>query len=300
MYAQILAHSLVAIDGVCHVQEVIEFRISEKRASQVLLPSIGKKLSDVVRKVDIKSGDPLYVHLGELDRSFREKGEGTLIYSWMPHRRYSVKEIAVAELFQFKITAFFEPDGSQCGTTYDESSVCPSCGAGRRLVGELILDLGKAPKTKDFAQTIAGDEWIVSERLVELLEAHGMTGATFEPVKSAKKRREGSPIWYRLAVSATPVDVAASTRFGIDPFDDDPAGRYRCPEGHVAGLNILSELSVARGSWDGADIVVTRQAVGSRQGVLVPSPLIVISPRLRQLLIEHDIKGFKTEVAYLV
>lgn len=207
--------------------------------------------------------------------------------------------LTAAEFFQLQITAFFEPEGTACGTEYDESAACPHCGAGRRLVGELILDLGKVPKGKDFAQSIARDEWIVSERLVSLMREHGVTGAEFELVKSAKKRRAGSPAWYRLHITAEPVEVAAPTRFGIDPFDDDAEGRYRCPLGHTMGLNILSELSIGRDSWDGADIAVTRQYVGSRQGVLVPSPLIVVSPRLRQLLIKHDIKGFKTEVVYL-
>lgn len=228
------------------------------------------------------------------------RGDGTFIFSWMPHRKYTPKELTAAKLFQLQITALFEPEGTVCGTDYDESAVCPHCGAGRRLVGKLILDLGKVPKGKDFAQSIARDEWIVSERLVSLIREHGMTGASFEPVKSAKKRRAGSPVWYRLTVTAPPIEVRAPTRFGIDPFDADDEGRYRCPLGHTVGLNILSELSIGRGSWGGADIAVTRQYVGSRQGVLVPSPLIVISPRLRQLLIEHDIKGFKTEVAYLV
>jgi len=281
------------------MHELIDFRLFEEYAAKFLLPSVGKKLGLVTRQLVVSAGSDLYAKVDHADKEIKESGKGGVFGGWNITRKYTSKELAAAELFKLQITAYFEPEGTACGTDYDESAVCPHCGAGRRLLGDLILDLGKVPKGKDFAQTIANDEWIVSERLAMLMQTHGMTGATFEQVCSLKKRREGSPIWYRLNVIAAPVDVAPPTCFGIDPFDDDPSGRYRCPAGHVAGLNILSELSIGRGSWDGADIAITRQAVGDRQGALMPSHLIVVSPRLRQLLIEHDIKGFKTEVAYL-
>jgi len=280
------------------MREILEFRVLEEHAARYFLPSVGKRVSELARKIEVVVGEPLFEQFKRATLEVRGKGE-PFFGGWMPHRKYTPKELAAAELFQLQITAFFEPEGTACGTEYDESAVCPHCGAGRRLVGELTLDLGRVPKGKDVAQSIARDEWIVSERLVSLMREHGMTGAEYEPVKSAKKRREGSPTWFRLNITAPPVEVAAPTRFGIDPFDEDAEGRYRCPLGHTAGLNILSELSVGRDSWHGADMTVTRQYVGHRQGVLVPSPLIVISPRLRRLLIEHDIKGFKTEVAYL-
>lgn len=282
------------------MREIYDFRLFEREAAQFFLPSVGTRLGAITRQLIVSRGDQIYERIGQVKRELESKGIGSLYGGWDCKRKYTHKELAAAELFQLQITAYFEPAAEKCGTIYDESGVCPHCGAGRHLSGELILDLGKAPKGKDFAQTIAGDEWIVSERLVTLMYEHGMTGASFEPVRSMKTRRVGNPAWYRFNVTAPPVETAAPTRFGIDPFDEDTQGRYRCPLGHVAGLNILSELSIERGSCKGMDIAVTRQSVGNRQGMLVPRPLIVISPRLRQLLIEHEIKGFKTEVAYLV
>ncbi len=282
------------------MHELIDFRLFEEYAAKFLLPSVGKKLGSVTRQLVVSAGSDLYAKVEHADKEIKESGKGGVFGGWNITRKYTSKELAAAELFKLQITAYFEPEGTACGTDYDELAVCPHCGAGRRLLGDLILDLGKVPKGKDFAQTIARDEWIVSERLVMLLQTYGMTGATFEPVRSLMKRREGSPMWYRLNITSPAVEVAAPTRFGIDPFDDDPSGRYRCPEDHVVGLNILSELSIKRDSWDGVDIAMTRQTVGNRQGVLVPAPLIIVSPRLRQLLAENDIKGFKTEVAYLV
>lgn len=282
------------------MRELIDFRLFENYASKFLLPSVGKKLGVVTRQLVVPVGSDLYAKVGQADSEIKEKGKGGVFGGWNITRKYTQKELATAELFQLKITAHFEPEGMACGTVYDESQLCPHCGVGRRLTGKLILDLSQVPKGKDFAQSIAGDEWIASARLAELFQANGMTGASFEAVEPAKKLRDGSPVWYRLNITALPVDVASPTRFGIDPFDDDESGCYRCPEGHVAGLNILSELSICRTSYHGVDIAVTRQFVGNRQGVLVPTHLIVVSPRLRQLLIENCIKGFKTEVAYLV
>lgn len=283
------------------MQESIELRVVNEFAGLILPDTEGRMLGGgLTRQIELPSNDPRIAQIGEIQSELARTRNRSFFHGWEYHRCYSPEELAAAELFQLRITAFFEPEGTACGTTYDESAVCPRCGAGRRLAGDLILDAGKVPKGADFARTIAQDEWIVSERVAGLLREHGMTGAGFEPVRPFRKRRKGAPAWFRLDITAPPVEVAAPTRFGIDPFDDDPAGHYRCPAGHVAGLNILSELSIERGSWNGADIAVTRQAVGYRQGVLVPSPLIVVSPRLRRLLLEHDVKGFETEVAYLV
>lgn len=283
------------------MKETIELRVVNEFSNFVFPENEGKVLgSGLIRQVRLASSDPRVARVGEMHSELVRTRNRSFFHGWEYHRRYSQKELAVAELFQLHITAFCEPDGIASGAIYDESKVCSHCGAGRRLIGNLFLDLGNVPKGKDFVQSIAGDEWIVSERLVGLMREQGMIGVRFEPVLPLKKQRVGNANWYRLDVTGPPVEATQPTRFGIDPFDDDLAGRYRCSKGHVAGLNILSELSVVRSSWSGADIAITHQMVGNRQGVLVPRPLIVVSPRLRALLIEHDIKGYRTEVAYLV
>jgi hypothetical protein len=107
--------------------------------------------------------------------------------------------------------------------------------------------------------------------------------------------------WFRLNITSSSVDVAPITHFGIDPFDPDAEGRYRCStsNGHVAGLNIISELHIHETSYSGVDITMTRQYVGQRRGVLVPHRLVVVSPRVRQLLAESDIRGFEVEISHL-
>jgi hypothetical protein len=69
----------------------------------------------------------------------------------------------------------------------------------------------------------------------------------------------------------------------------------------VAGLNLLSELSVKRTGHDGSDVCATRQLVGPRSrngGVFRPYPLLLISARLRKLLERLKAKGFELEVAH--
>lgn len=66
------------------------------------------------------------------------------------------------------------------------------------------------------------------------------------------------------------------------------------------GLNLLSELSVQRASYTGSDLTCTRQKVGLRSGVLRPAPLVLVSPKLRELLVELEVKRLNIEVAQLV
>ncbi|HET6239997.1 MAG TPA: hypothetical protein VFE41_34310 [Acetobacteraceae bacterium] len=59
-------------------------------------------------------------------------------------------------------------------------------------VPDLVLDLRKAPKTADIASTIAG-EWIVSQRLAEILLSSGLTGFELRPARH-RARYEDDPV----------------------------------------------------------------------------------------------------------
>jgi hypothetical protein len=108
------------------------------------------------------------------------------------------------------------------------------------------------------------------------------------------------PLWYQPIIKSKPVKIAQATKTGINPFDGDIFGKYRCPFGHIVGFTLLSELYVERNSWDGCDIAYTNQSVGYKGGLIRPRPLIVISPRLREILIKEKVNGFDVEVAHPV
>lgn len=289
-----------------------EFRIDDADVRRHLGPGVGTVLGDgSVRKVVVAPDDPLFARIGTVDMRLRRRlgprrGEG-LYYSWYVSRRYSEAELEAAELFGLRVATVFEPEGEECGTDYDESTACPICGAGRTLRSVLKLDLRRfqpgrdidtrtVPVSRAITQTIAGDEIIVAAPFVELMEEAGITGVRFDPIED---RRRLSPAWRQLVFTSRPVRLIAPTQFGHDPFDPDEAGEFRCPRGHVAGLNILSEATIERDSWDGSDIVRSEQFIGRRGGVIVPEPLLFSSPRVRRLYRDHRLKGLKFEVAHL-
>jgi hypothetical protein len=286
------------------MRESADLRIAERHARSFLNPEDGIVLGPFggdVRKLVLETNDSRYAKVGMLQREFRKRGS-LFFMGWSLRRKYTKKELDAAGLFQLCIPATVEPDGSQCGTEYDDSTGCPHCCVGARQLNELRLDPGSLPRRKDIARTIAYSEVIFSARLVEAMREHGITGARFLPVL----RKGGSGVidsWYQLEVASRPVGVAPVTRFGIDPLDLDEQGEHRCPLGHVAGLNILSELSVKREDWDGSDVCATKQWVGYRSrngGVFRPNPLLLVSQKLRRVLGELKARGYELEVAHLL
>lgn len=365
------------------MKESCEFRIDEKFASLIFGSNEGVRLGDslvgyTTRKVEISTSDPRFLRIGEVDEQLRRKHKTGLFTSWHISRSYSQAELAKAALFHLTKTAMFEPCGSQCGTKYDFSMSCRECHAPPFQQSELVLDLRKAPKTRDIAVTIARDEWIVSQRLAGLMADAGLTGFELRPVRhksrysddamdfhavpsgrellrraeaagcphpsaefwywlnrseqrklseamaqewiamrSERERHVGKPVfdWYQIVVTSRRVSTVQPTKFGIDPFNDDAGGEYRCTRlkrdklgEHIAGCNILSEVHIDISTYDGSDIVCTRQRIGwpnlvaKRSGLGESggggTPLMLISPRFRRVLMENNIRGWKVEVAY--
>lgn len=282
------------------MRETIEFRISEEKARRYLEPGEGKPLGRSTRKLVLDTNDLRYARVGHVERELKKQGSYFFTY-WDIRRTYTKKEWEAAELCLLRIRNAFEPEGEVCGTRYDDSVACPHCGVGARQLNELRLDPSTLPRGKDITRTIAYSEILFSARLVEALREHGMTGARFLPVLS-RSGRGTLDSWLQLEVTSRPLEVAPATRFGVGPFDPDERGEYRCPLGHIAGLRLLSELSVRREDWDGADVCATKQYVSYRSrdgGAFRPYPLLLVSQRLRRLLGELKAKGFELEVAHL-
>jgi len=279
------------------MRETLELRVVEREASRLFRPDEGSVLpGGHIRRVLLPLDDPRLPRVGAFDRELSKK-DRAFFFGWTIHRRYSERELREAELLRLWPRATFEPAGEECGTQYDESRACPHCGAGARQASELVLDLKCVPKGADLARTIA-NEIIVSTRLVEAMQARGITGAEFRPVRQSGKKGAVSSGWHQLAVVSPPVDVVAPTVTGNDPFDLDEQDECRCPLGHIAGLNLLSELHIARKSHDGSDWACTRQLFSMRMGLIRPHPLLLISPKLRALFVELKVKRLLIEVAH--
>lgn len=279
--------------------ESFELRVVEDFAARLFRENEGKKLSSGIRLIRIACDDPRLPTIGDLQRELQKKYNRSFFYGWQVVRKYTKHELESAALLQLKITAVFEPAGEECGTRYDESSACPRCGAGAKQVGPLFLDVKRIPKGKDFARTIAG-EVVISRRVSELFVQHGITGAAFHPVRTKGAKSLELPEWSQLVIHSAEADMVPPTKAGIDPFNEDPKGEHRCSEGDTIGLNLISEVSVAAASRGQADVVATRQFVGVRRGLLRPERVILISQKVRQLIVAEKLKGCEIEVAHLV
>jgi hypothetical protein len=250
-----------------------------------------------IRKVRVPFESAVYKQIGEIDKLVGIRDQKHFFLGWNIQRVYSRTELESAELLLLKITKTFEPAGIECGTLYNNQNVCKICGAGLTQISELILDLKTIPKNVDIAKTIS-NELIISQGLAKILNDNLATGYELKPVRhiSATSPKK---IWYQLTVNSL-VDVDHATKTGNRPFDEDNANIYRCEYGHTIGLNILSDLSIKRDSWDGSDVVTTKELFGLNRGLLRTYPLLMISQRMYKLMKDTNCKGFAVEVVNLI
>ena len=281
------------------MHETCEFRVVEEFASKLFAPDEGQRLGDSVRKIELGIDDPRFNKIGEIQRETRMATGRSFFYGWILKRHYSQSELAGADCFRLCITTAFEPSGEECGTKYNESTACGRCGSGASQISPLFLDWKRIPKIRDISRTIAG-EIVVSKRIVELFRLQGITGAEFRAVRQSPASSAESKDWFQLTVQNAEAQIVPPTRTGIDPFDDDPKGECRCPEGDLIGLNLLSEASVRKRTRGNSDIVCTQQFIGARRGLLRPERVLLISPKTWQLLEREKLKGWKVEIAHMV
>ena len=152
---------------------------------------------------------------------------------------------------------------------------------------------------------------------------HGFEGADFLPVRQKHDPSSESKEWFQLSVKSSSAEIVPPTIVGKGIFDHDeedqsqdgkpkkivtgdyvqilhPLDSERCPTGDLLGLNLISEVSLKRDSYNGADIFSSKQFVGTRRGLFRPRRLIFISQKLRHFFEEKKLRGFGCEVAYLI
>lgn len=304
------------------MRETAEFRIPERIARDYFGANEGVCLGGSVRKIEISVDAPGFARIGKLEQEFQANGRSFFL-GWNLRRKYGTQELASAKAFNVLIKHLIEPTGEECGTVYDESMACEYCGVGGKQASDLILEASRLPNRGNIAiaKTIGG-EIIASASFLEVFRGSHLVSAEFRLIKQRTRPLHPVPGWYQLIVTAPRLRIVPPTRAGIDPFDDgtrakgkdferifddlqvkgswcDRHGNYRCPRGHTIGLNLISELSVQRSDFESSDIAFTDQCVGVRRGLLRPEPLLVISPKLWQLVRDRGLKGIDVEVAHL-
>lgn len=280
------------------MKEVITLRIWTEYSSRLFKPDEGRDLgTDSVREFSLDMKDPRIAELRELQIATRiERGFGIISW-WRIKREYTPDELNRASLFRLRGLPIFEPAGEECGTEYDEATACCSCGAGRVLAGPLRLHASRMPRKKDIALTIAG-ELVVSERFCEFLTRRNMKGIHVQPVLNGRKGAEIQG-WKHLVFRNEYAEVMPPTQAGIDPFDYDAEGTYRCPEGDTLGLNLISELTVAGATLPDSDIIATKQFFGQKMGLLRPERQLLVRPATYAAMKDSHLKGFKFEIAHV-
>ncbi len=276
------------------MREIFDFRIPEDDAARWLPSSVGERKSESTRRVVVSTDDPIFEEIGRIQRVFRQNGDRFFL-GWLCQRVYLPKELDDAELFTLCPKRIFEPAGEECGTQYDDSQACPECGAGAQIIGQLILNRRRIPRTVDFAQTIAG-EIVVSVRFVEICRERRLQGVTFEPVRLSNQKGLTSAEYFQIKVAEPMVEILPITQAGDGPFGEAHFGK--CPRGDLIGLNLLSEVTVLRESVSDADILMTKQFVGCRRGLLRPRRLVLISQKMRHAIADAKLKGAVIEVAH--
>ncbi|MCD4823524.1 MAG: hypothetical protein K8S55_02875 [Phycisphaerae bacterium] len=280
------------------MRQIVEFRVEECFASMLFADDEGKRLGTSIRRVEIPTDDPRYGEVGRLQRELRATRGEPFFYGWGIRYEYTKSELEAASLLRVRVASVFEPAGEECGTEYDESAACPQCGSGANQVGPLILNAKRIPKSKDFAETIAG-EIVVSRRVAELFRREGITGVELKPVQVNRAGKE-SEDWFQLTVRSTEVEIVPPTQVGLEPFDEDIEGQCRCPLGDLLGLNLLSEVTISGASRGNADFVASRQFIGTRRGLLRPRRMVFISPKVWKLIESEKLKGIKIEITHVV
>lgn len=303
-----------------------EFRVDEKYAHALFADDEGERLG-AVRKITLDTRDPRYERIGELQKRLRRQGK-SFFTGWSLKYQYSASELKEAPLLHLNITTPFRPTGEECGTKYNDAAGCPICGAGAPQITPLFVREQRLPKTRDFCQSW-GREVIVSRRVKELFARYGITGARFEMVRPKKRSNAESTDWFQFFPENSEAEIVPPTQTGDTLFGDGedsfaktdtswvdklPPGIrqgikeqfarmeeeiYNCPFGDSVGLQLLSEVTIKASTKPNFDIVATRQFIGCRRGLFRQHRLLLITPRLYQLLVSEKIKGFKVHVVHL-
>lgn len=279
------------------MKEIFEFRINHEFATMLFAPTEGKDLGDSVKVVQITKEDPRFFQIPILDKELTAKFNRGFYFGWNIYHSYTKEEIEKAALLYVKIKTVFEPAGEICNTVYDETVACEICGSNRKQVGTLKLKKSSIPK-KDISRTIAG-EIVVSEKLKYSFQNCKLKGIMFESVVSG----ENALNVYQPKITSPEKLLSERTITGINPFDlsDTEGGEiYKCPRGHLLGLNLLSEVYIENSTVSEYDFFSTKQKIGVKRGLLRPQPLYLCSQAFRQMVLKEKLSGFEFEVANVV
>jgi len=141
-------------------------------------------------------------------------------------------------------------------------------------------------------------EWLNDEAQKPLLDR--MLGQKKDTIRNGETSSAGRNL-AQLVLRSNPLQISDPTQFGETPFDKENKDYHQCDGGVIAGRRLISPLSVLRSSWDGSDLCRTGIHVGGRRhGLFRPHQLLVVSKRLFQAMLKHEMKGFQFEIVEMI
>ena len=162
------------------------------------------------------------------------------------------------------------------------------------------VDNNDAVQSAIFFHTDPG-RWLYQQAEREHLEMFGES-ARIKRTRTRARNRPAPPLWYEVVIPRV-LNITSKCVVGENPFIEEDACRcaFAGQAGHSLGQELISVLNVNREGWQDVDIACTRQLVGlgepTGRRYFRPEPLIVISPRFRQAILDNTLKGSYMEVA---
>ncbi len=274
-----------------------ELVLDRRDGRRYLGRNVGLPDGELWTRVRAAPGDGLFERIAELEAQFGAKSDA-FVLGWRAIRTYSRREWAAAEVLRWWTEDVVDTAGEDCGTVYVDPPGKDQCGAHREQLSALQLPPGALPKRTDFAVSYAG-EFVAFPRFVRMLAVERITGAEREPIYECQTDAL-LPRIKQLVLTGSRLQLAAVTDFGASPFASDAEEDHGCACGRIAGLNVLSEVSVPREAWMGTDIVATSQLIGRRSGGVMPHPLYLCTRRFFEAARKYRVRGLRFEIAHFV
>lgn len=277
------------------MREHWELRIRNEDAPEPDLLA-GWRMLGHITQLKLDGENPVRARLIAQHRARKAAGQTGLMSQAILTRRYSRDELERASLFQLLWTRMFDAVGVESGTIYDHEPACPLCATGAVQVGPLRLPRSAMPKRHDAAFTLSR-EFVVNERVAELIESEGLAGVTRRSLDFSASRTKDGPSWYQLEATGPRPAFVHPSHFADDQLDG--GHKVRCPAGDLAGNVLTTEAHLQLPDGSRFDFMESEQYVGWLNGHILPARMIFVSPRFRNVMLRAKIRGWDYEVAHL-
>lgn len=190
-------------------------------------------------------------------------------------------ELEQAELVRLRVEGF-------CGdalTTWAERLGLPP--------GSRVMDKREMGK-QDIAKTYAWNEFVISERLREVLEAEGLTGWVAVPIQHRAPKHDRFPPLYLFTASHALPPLAPETELELRTYDDPNDPLQAGVHGTVRLYGTTALLERGPLTYRRKDLVKVADVNRTQEvflEVTVAHPYFIMSQRTRQAFMRHRVRG---------